>query len=472
MKIISKFKDFYDYKVAKYGVDEKLVYNRVTKNFRNSPRLFSINKTQPDYNNKILFVGDKIVLIFKTEEKLYTQFDLKDIELLKSKNSNVQIKNFFHHTNDSEITFLDGNTIFVNSFINIDLYDLLKMNRKTFYNFFIKNKKDFFDIDEENNFFNEPIVLIEFLENVTDHDNRRSTSVYKKTYNPNLSQLGIYFDEDFVWQSLVEFLSNKRSEKEISPEVSNENKILSKGFDLKVAKYGMDEKLVYTRKTYCEYFLNFYSHLRKEYRFSEEEFNKNLKKNVEYSEIAKYHKILVIGEKVIHLFFTENGVYTHLDIKNRKDIERPYGCVESKTIIFNDDKKFDIFSAFPLLWPNLFSYDRNRLIRVNTDIPSDDIILNAPIFLIEYIGEYNDGTSRRQYFPPLYKFTYNPNLSQMGVYIDEDFIWQSLVEFLSNKRSEKEISPEVSNENKILSKGFDLKTSFRPNMKKKHKGDI
>ena len=30
MKIISKFKDFYDYKVAKYGVDEKLIYNRKT----------------------------------------------------------------------------------------------------------------------------------------------------------------------------------------------------------------------------------------------------------------------------------------------------------------------------------------------------------------------------------------------------------------------------------------------------------
>ena len=252
-------------------------------------------------------------------------------------------------------------------------------------------------------------------------------------------------------------------------------KIISKFkdfYDYKVAKYGMDEKLVYTRKTYCEYFLNFYSHLRKEYRFSEEEFNKNLKKNVEYSEIAKYHKILVIGEKVIHLFFTENGVYNHLDIKNHKDVEKPYGCAKSKIIIFNDDKKFDIPSAFRALWPDLFSYDRKRLIYVNTYIPKDDIILNEPIFLIEYIGEYNDGTSRRQYFPPLYKFTYSPNLSQMGVYIDEDFIWQSLVEFLSNKRSEKEISPEVSNENKILSKGFDLKTSFRPNMKKKHKGDI
>ena len=254
-------------------------------------------------------------------------------------------------------------------------------------------------------------------------------------------------------------------------------KIISKFrdfYDYKVAKYGVDEKLVYTRKTYCEYYeTNFISiYTSSDDRISEENFNKNLKEEVEYFKRNNCHKILILGEKLIHLFFTENGVYTHLDIKNRKDIEKPYGCVESKTIIFNDDKKFDIPSAFRALWPDLFSYDRKRLIYVNTYIPKDDIILNEPIFLIEYIGEYNDGTSRRQYFPPLYKFTYNPNLSQMGVYIDEDFIWQSLVGFLSNKRSEKEIYPEVSNENKILSKGFDLKTSFRPNMKKKHKGDI
>ena len=57
-------------------------------------------------------MGDKIVLIFKTEEKLYTQFDLEDIELLKAKNSNVRVKNFSYYMKDSEITFLDGNTIF------------------------------------------------------------------------------------------------------------------------------------------------------------------------------------------------------------------------------------------------------------------------------------------------------------------------------------------------------------------------
>ena len=168
-------------------------------------------------------------------EKLYTQFDLENIELLKAKSSNVRIKNFFYHMKDSELTFLDGNTIVVNSIVDVDLYEMLQMSRKTFYNFFIKNEKDLLNIDEEDNFLNEPIVLIEFLENVTDHDKRRNVSVYKRTYNPNLKELGLYFDEDFVWQSLVEFLSNKRSEKEISPEVSNENKILSKGFDLKTS---------------------------------------------------------------------------------------------------------------------------------------------------------------------------------------------------------------------------------------------
>ena len=34
MKIISRFKDFYDYKVEKYGIDEKIIYNRITKIFR------------------------------------------------------------------------------------------------------------------------------------------------------------------------------------------------------------------------------------------------------------------------------------------------------------------------------------------------------------------------------------------------------------------------------------------------------
>ena len=147
-------------------------------------------------------------------------------------------------------------------------------------------------------------------------------------------------------------------------------KIISKFkdfYDYKMTKYGVDEKLVYTRKTYYEYSQRFSININTEFteRISEENFNKYFKEYTEYFTDNNYHKVLFIGKKSIHLFFTENGIHTHLDIKN-----------------------------------------------------------------------------------------------------PEDFVWQSLVEFLSNKRSEKEIIPEVSDKKKILSKGFDLKSSFRPNMKK------
>ena len=223
-------------------------------------------------------------------------------------------------------------------------------------------------------------------------------------------------------------------------------KIISKFkdfYDYKVAKYGVDEKLVYVRKTYCEYFqvlIGNISNIYINYRISEDDFNKNLKDDINPIDEKNIHKILFIGEKLIHLFSTENGIYTHFDIKN--------------------EKKFSIFSKFGSDWDYLLSYNRKKLI--TSDIDKDDIILNEPMLLIELIG-----TSKSSRYLYIYKFTYNPYLSKLGVYIDADFVWQSLVEFLSNKRSEKEISPEVSNENKILSKGFDLKTSFRPNMKKK-----
>jgi len=99
-------------------------------------------------------------------------------------------------------------------------------------------------------------------------------------------------------------------------------KIISKFrdfYDYKVAKYGVDEKLVYTRKTYCEYFqvlIGNISNINIDYRISEDDFNKNLKDDTKPIDEKNIHKILFIGEKLIHLFFTENGVYTHFDIKN------------------------------------------------------------------------------------------------------------------------------------------------------------
>ena len=243
-------------------------------------------------------------------------------------------------------------------------------------------------------------------------------------------------------------------------------KIISKFkdfYDYKVVKYGVDEKLVYNRKTYCEYFqalIGKINNINIDYRILEDDFNKNFKDNTKAIDEKNIHNILFIGEKLIHLFFTENGVYTHFDIKNQEDLRKLTGFEYKKEITFKDGKKFNIYSRFKEDWEHLLSYNRKKLI--NLDIDKNDIILSEPMILIELIGISNH--NRYLY---TYKFTYNPYLSKLGIYLDEDFIWQSLVEFLSNKRSEKEIFPEVSNDNKILSKGFDLKTSFRPNMKNK-----
>ncbi|EUB26490.1 hypothetical protein [Fusobacterium sp. CM22] len=257
-------------------------------------------------------------------------------------------------------------------------------------------------------------------------------------------------------------------------------KIISKFkdfYDYKVAKYGVDEKLVYNRKTCCDYYKILHINILtdKNEKVSIEDFNNNLKEHTKFFNKSNHNKILIVGEKIVHLFFTEDGVYTHFDIKNPKDIGGEtiykywaYYC-DTKEITFNNGKKFDIHIAFEELWNDFFAYNRKRFLSY-LNISKEKALFNEPIILVEYIGKVDKKTIRYQ--NSIYKITYNPNLSQMGIYFDEDFIWQSLVEFLSNKRSEKEISPEVSNENKILSKGFDLKTSFRPNMKKKHKGDI
>ena len=134
-------------------------------------------------------------------------------------------------------------------------------------------------------------------------------------------------------------------------------KIISKFkdfYDYKVAKYGVDEKLVYTRKTYCEYYKKFVIdvYTGSDNRISEENFNKNLKENFEYSKGINFHKILFIGEKLIHLFFTENGVYTHFDAKKLDVSKGTYQYYYSKEITFNDGRNFEITTDFG--WDNYF----------------------------------------------------------------------------------------------------------------------
>ncbi|EKA93049.1 hypothetical protein FPOG_02585, partial [Fusobacterium periodonticum D10] len=95
-------------------------------------------------------------------------------------------------------------------------------------------------------------------------------------------------------------------------------------------------------------------------RISEENFNKNLKENFEYFKGINFHKILILGEKLIHLFFTENGVYTHFDAKKLDVSKGTYQSYCSKEITFNDGRNFEITTDFG--WHKLFSYDKKKIV--------------------------------------------------------------------------------------------------------------
>ena len=82
------------------------------------------------------------------------------------------------------------------------------------------------------------------------------------------------------------------------------------------------------------------------------------------------------------------------------------------------------------------------------------LVLKSPLLLI-YNKDYRENNRATHYV----------NLQELSIYIDPDFVWQHIVQYLSALKTQAEQSPELSNELKIDSKGFDKKRSFRPKMK-------
>ena len=109
MKIISKFKDNYDFMVSKYGLDETLVYDRRNSTPVGADELWKLNQIdQIDFEQKlggyrftdgkfinlnktdvnevprllhsIIFIGQNLVHIFAADGKIYTSLDLKETD--------------------------------------------------------------------------------------------------------------------------------------------------------------------------------------------------------------------------------------------------------------------------------------------------------------------------------------------------------------------------------------------------------
>ncbi len=249
-------------------------------------------------------------------------------------------------------------------------------------------------------------------------------------------------------------------------------KIISKfkdNYDFMVSKYGLDETLVYDRRNSTLvaadelWKLNEIDQIDFErklggYRFAGGKFI-NLNKT-EINDVPRLlHSIIFIGKKLVHIFAADGKIYTSLDLKE----------TDNKTgiLTFNNDLRAYPVSQFwqigdratreDILLGTKYHLDAlcdkslKNTAKNDTTTNSDEI-LNAPIVLFK--------KTKTTDFVAI-----NPQLSAMGLYPDADFVWQSLVEFLSAQKDAQAPVGMVPNEIKIAGKGFDVKRSFRPKMK-------
>ncbi|MFK8268294.1 hypothetical protein [Capnocytophaga cynodegmi] len=227
MRIISQFKDFYDWKVAEYGIDETLIFDRrdpvllIKNGLLVNNNIFK-EPTDTDALHSVLYVGNELVHIFSTKSHIYTHFDLENVTDLDA------YSDYFLGSDDFKLK--NGKNITITSYLytqnNYSLYEQFHQSRT-------KNIYGVKDIVTHSghklqweDFAQKPLLLLRRL--------WHNSSILLDS-NPFLAQAGIYIDADFVWQNIVQFLSDLKSQTEKSPEVPNEQKIENKGFDKKTS---------------------------------------------------------------------------------------------------------------------------------------------------------------------------------------------------------------------------------------------
>ncbi|WP_298978952.1 hypothetical protein [uncultured Campylobacter sp.] len=246
MKIISKFKDNYDFMVSKYGLDETLVYDRRNSTLVGADELWRldegdkkvferklsgyrfirgkfINWSKTDVNklprllHSVIFIGKNLVHIFASQSKIYTSLEFDETELRRQ------------YQNDRTLSFSDGFRAHIVSWLSKmigkqatreEILQLVALedDRKTTLKNIVRDDK----IISKDEILSAPIVFFKLTQ-----------SIHTAAINPQLNAMGFYLDADFVWQSLVEFLSAKKDASAPAGTIPNDIKITSKGFDVK-----------------------------------------------------------------------------------------------------------------------------------------------------------------------------------------------------------------------------------------------
>jgi hypothetical protein len=202
MKIISKWKDYYDYLQGIYGVDDKLVLDR--RNFHHTPEILTTTT-----NVVRFYIAGKVIEGYWKDNKIYygskiKQFAKNDYKVpsyLKGKNEQWYI--------DMPVLGKRNETIAINKFIEEDIHNY---NIKT----------------------NCPILLeagdgnIKFEEKYS----RNRFSSFPKLVD---FDLGSFISAHDMWIMLSSFLSSQIKDAVPNPEQTNKEKILAKGFDIKTS---------------------------------------------------------------------------------------------------------------------------------------------------------------------------------------------------------------------------------------------
>lgn len=216
MKIISKFKDFYDHKVATYGMDPRLVFDRRNKD--DHVPLYQLPPPPAEWARQFgacvtvawLYVGNWEVALFNSGTRVYSAFDIENVQR-KTPTKYRRTRIF--------IRFHDGQS-----------YDVAQyagwQNQNT--DFSVKQGRQ---AEALRPYHDVPLLLAYYPDVEAPQDLRLA----RFAFNPQLSTLGVYIDADWLWQRLCEYLSQLKSEAEVMPLLSDQDKIRNKGFDMKTS---------------------------------------------------------------------------------------------------------------------------------------------------------------------------------------------------------------------------------------------
>lgn len=139
------------------------------------------------------------------------------------------------------------------------------------------------------------------------------------------------------------------------------------------------------------------------------------------------HSVIFIGKNLIHIFATRSKIYTSLEFDEtelKSSIEAvalTFGDRSYRLMAKQDDRRAGYARRNSLQLVALEG-DRKTTLKniVRGDISKDEI-LSAPIVFFKLTQN-------------IHTAAINPQLNAMGLYLDADFVWQSLVEFLSAKK--------------------------------------